>query len=306
MKITGTFLDEISHDIPSANWGAEEWAKDFDCMRMIGIDTVIIIRAGYKNMAIFDSATLKKHRGMIISPNYDLAEIFLREADRCGMKLFFGTYDSGENWHAEQFQKEIEINYKFTEELFSKYGHFKSLGGWYICHEIDSCNENVMRVYKQLARHLKAMKNIPILISPYIHGRKQFGNDAISIANHKAQWDKAFSKFEGGVDIVAFQDGQVDYEELNDFLHVNNELAKKYGLTCWSNVETFDRDMPINFLPIGWPKLLHKINAASQAGVDKLITFEFSHFLSPNSMYPSARGLFKRYVEWIENKGDKC
>ena len=30
MKITGTFLDEITHDIPSANWGPEEWAADFD------------------------------------------------------------------------------------------------------------------------------------------------------------------------------------------------------------------------------------------------------------------------------------
>ena len=25
MKITGTFLDEISHDIPHQNWGEREW-----------------------------------------------------------------------------------------------------------------------------------------------------------------------------------------------------------------------------------------------------------------------------------------
>ena len=31
MGITGTFLDEITHDIPSQNWGEEEWAADFDC-----------------------------------------------------------------------------------------------------------------------------------------------------------------------------------------------------------------------------------------------------------------------------------
>ena len=41
MKITGTFLDEISHDIPSSNWGPEEWAADFDAMKADGIDTVI-------------------------------------------------------------------------------------------------------------------------------------------------------------------------------------------------------------------------------------------------------------------------
>jgi hypothetical protein len=29
MNITGTFLDENTHDIPSNNWGRKEWAEDF-------------------------------------------------------------------------------------------------------------------------------------------------------------------------------------------------------------------------------------------------------------------------------------
>ena len=29
MFITGTFIDEISHDIPHQNWGPVEWEKDF-------------------------------------------------------------------------------------------------------------------------------------------------------------------------------------------------------------------------------------------------------------------------------------
>jgi len=48
--ITGIFLDEVSHDIPSANWGPAEWAADFDAMAAVGIDTVILIRAGYRAM----------------------------------------------------------------------------------------------------------------------------------------------------------------------------------------------------------------------------------------------------------------
>ena len=61
-----------------------------------------------------------------------------------------------------------------------------------------------------------------------------------------------------------------------------------------------DRDMPIKFPPIDWRKLEYKMDAAREAGVDKLITFEFSHFMSPNSMYPSARQLFKRYCEHFD------
>ena len=58
-----------------------------------------------------------------------------------------------------------------------------------------------------------------------------------------------------------------------------------------------DRDMPIKFLPIKWEKLLLKLDAAQKAGVEKAITFEFSHFLSPNSAYLQARHLYRRYCE---------
>jgi len=44
LGITGTFLDEISHDIPHQNWGEKEWDQDFAYMKAIGIDTAIDIR----------------------------------------------------------------------------------------------------------------------------------------------------------------------------------------------------------------------------------------------------------------------
>jgi hypothetical protein len=61
MKITGTFIDEITHDIPSANWGPEEWRADFETMQEIGIDTVILIRAGYKDRMTFESDATRLH-----------------------------------------------------------------------------------------------------------------------------------------------------------------------------------------------------------------------------------------------------
>ena len=97
---------------------------------------------------------------------------------------------------------------------------------------------------------------------------------------------------------ASYKDGDYDgrYAWIND--KINSRLARKHGLTCWSNTESFDRDVHIKFPPIAWPKLRHKIEAARTAGVDKLITFEFSHFLSPNSIFPSAKGLHRLYMEW--------
>jgi hypothetical protein len=77
-------------------------------------------------------------------------------------------------------------------------------------------------------------------------------------------------------------------------------LADRYGLQCWTNAESFDRDMPIKFLPIKWEKLKLKLEAAQKAGYDKAITFEFSHFMSPQSMYASAGNLYNRYLEALK------
>ena len=58
--------------------------------------------------------------------------------------------------------------------------------------------------------------------------------------------------------------------------------------------------MPIKFPPINITKLLYKLNKAKESGVEKLITFEFSHFMSPQSIYPAAEHLYNRYREWLE------
>lgn len=49
MRITATFLDEISFDIPHHNWGRDEWDRDFAAMKAMGIRRVVLIRcaSGY-------------------------------------------------------------------------------------------------------------------------------------------------------------------------------------------------------------------------------------------------------------------
>src|SRR5512133_458737 len=301
MKITGTFLDEITHDIPSANWGPQEWATDFDAMRAVGIDTVILIRAGYRDRMTFPSEVLAKELNM--RPVYtDLVDLFLTQAERTGMSFYFGLYDSGRFWHEGQPEREVELNLSFTEEVAQKYAHRKAFGGWYMTHEIHEHEEGVTRLIERLARHVKGLKDVPVLMSPYVRGRKQFGDQPITPEEHERQWDEIFSILSGFVDTVAFQDGQVDFLELPTFMAINNRLARKHGLHAWSNVESFERGMPLNFLPIDWRNLRYKIEVAEQAGVEKLITFEFSHFMSPNSMWPSARSLYKRYQEYLHSQ----
>jgi len=61
LTITGTFLDEISHDIPHQNWGEKEWDIEFGHIKAIGIDTVIMIRSGIGNLSLsLQNICLKK------------------------------------------------------------------------------------------------------------------------------------------------------------------------------------------------------------------------------------------------------
>ena len=90
LRITGTFLDEISHDIPHQNWGEKEWDADFRHMKSIGIDTVIGIRSGYRKFITYPSPYLLK-KGCYM-PSVDLLDLFLRLAGKYGMKFYFGLY----------------------------------------------------------------------------------------------------------------------------------------------------------------------------------------------------------------------
>ncbi|MEM8713332.1 MAG: DUF4434 domain-containing protein, partial [Planctomycetota bacterium] len=250
--LTGTFLDEISHDIPSANWGRPDWARDFESMAETGIDTVILIRAGYRDRCAFPSRVLRERHGYLIVQD-DLVGLFLDLAERHGMQLWFGTYDSGEHWVRGEHQAEIDVNLAFTEEFAETYGQHAALGGWYISHEIDAFDDGVMGVYEALARHLKSLRDLPILISPYPRGAKQFERP-FTLEEHRGNWARIFERIEGLVDVVAFQDGQVEFSELPDYLAANSELARAHGIASWSNVESFARDVHIKFPPIAWPK----------------------------------------------------
>jgi len=294
-KITGTFLDEITHDIPSQNWMQKDWRHEFQLYSEIGIDTVIIIRAGYQNKCIFPAKTLPD-----LLPVYeDLGEMFYSLADEYDLKVYFGTYDSGFHWMRRTWWKEVEVNHAFLQEAVERYGHHESFAGWYLSHETGKNDAHIIELFNQIGGRCKELKDVPVLISPYPQGAKQMGENALTLEESFDHWDRIFEATKGSFDYCAFQDGQVHYQELPKFVKGIGDLGKKHGLTIWSNLESFDRDMPIKFPPADWRYLRFKMETAAQVA-DKIITFEFPHFMSPHSCYPAAHNLYRRYHEYIE------
>jgi len=175
--------------------------------------------------------------------------------------------------------------------------------------EISRATKGAIGAFYEMGKQCKDVSGgLPTFISPWIDGKKAVAasgtslskEEAISVRQHEKEWDEIFAGIHEVVDAVAFQDGHIDYNELNVFFSVNKQLADKYGMECWTNAETFDRDMPIKFLPIKFDKLRMKLEAAQNCGYDKAITFEFSHFMSPQSAYLQAGNLFNRYKEYFK------
>lgn len=292
-RITGTFLDEITHDIPAQNWRREEWRREFELYAKVGIDTVIIIRAGYRNRCIFPANSLPD-----LLPVYeDIGEIFYDLADEFGLKVFFGTYDSGFHWIRRAWWNEVEVNKRFLEEAIDRYGHHKSFAGWYLSHETGRNDMNIIELFNGIGGFCKELRDLPVLISPYPQGSKQLGENALTLDESFDHWNRIFTETKGAFDLCAFQDGQVHYQELPRFIEGIADLGKRHGLTIWSNLESFDRDMPIKFPPADWRYLRFKIETAAQLA-EKIITFEFPHFMSPHSCYPAAHNLFRRYADY--------
>jgi hypothetical protein len=306
MLITGTFLDEISHDIPHQNWGPVEWEQDFVYMKKAGIDTVILIRSGYRDFLTYPSAYLLSTQNCF-KPPIDLVELFCSLADKYGMHFYFGLYDSGHYWDTGNMQSEIDLNRYVIDEVWKTYGHHPSFKGWYLSMEISRKTKGAIEAFSTLGKQCKEVSGgLPTFISPWIDGKKavlaasgQLSKaDVVSLEDHEREWNEIFDGVKGAVDAVAFQDGHISYHELEDFFSINKKLADRYGMQCWTNAESFDRDMPIKFLPIKFEKLKLKLEAAARAGYDKAITFEFSHFMSPQSVYGAAHHLYNRYMEY--------
>ena len=308
LRITGTFLDEISYDIPHHNWGPEEWDADFAAMKAMGIQKVFLIRCCLHHFLAYPSKVIPAHGGVWHQPPVDWIDLFLTLAEKHGLEFFAGTGvrdDLYPELNETARLDDAKVQMEIIDEIQSLYGHRKAFAGWYITNEICRNYPGAAEQFVLEASHAKKVTGgKPVMISPFFAGSKAraAANDPtlefFGVEGHIQHWTKIFEAIKGLVDIVAFQDGHAELDELPGFLAATAELAGKYGVTCWTNVESFDRDMPWRFPPIKWEKMLWKLEQAEAAGMTDALTFEFSHFMSPHSMYPSAGCLYDRYCEY--------
>lgn len=321
LPITGTFIGEIQADyeIPDQNWSDEIWDKDFAAMKAVGIDTAIIIRSGVRNKLLYPSEWLMKNAGCD-RPREDKLKLFFRLAEKHGIKLWVGSYFSGNNWTLASYDtdREIEHMQRSFEEIWENYAkNSPAFGGWYLSQETGSPqSKNCFECFRRVGRSCHDLSGHQTLISPGINGcnagvitsRLGRGAEARRVAitpeEQREGWGNVLATLQGSVDIVAFQNSQVDHDtQMREFLKVNYDIITQNGMTPWTNVETFELEVAIRtFPPISFDRLLDKLEWAKQAKFQKAITYEFSHFMSPNACAMAAQNLYGLYKNYFNMK----
>ena len=143
--ISGTFIDEITYDIPSSNWTKRQWKRDLDNMRNVGIDTLIFIRGGFYGKTIYPSSYFHTE------DTDDFAGFILEEAAKRGMKVYMGLYISTIDWSGGNAKGEIDLNRHFIDEVYARYNGIPSFAGWYIPQEASKNELNIPEVMKGLS-----------------------------------------------------------------------------------------------------------------------------------------------------------
>ena len=151
----------------------------------MGIDTVVLIRCGYKQWLTYPSEYLQKEVGCY-KPELDLVELFLQLCDKYNMSFFFGLYDSGKYWINKEYEKEVEINKEVINEVWQLYGHYRAFKGWYLTHEISRLNKHIVNLYATLGAYGKSQSNsLKTLISPYSDGAKNRSQHTSKVPKEK-------------------------------------------------------------------------------------------------------------------------
>lgn len=291
--IKATFIDEITYDMPSLNWNKKQYQDDFDAMKEVDINTLVIMRSVFYDKCLYPSKYFNTYK----KSDEDFIKFILEEADKRDMKVYIGLYISNLTWNDGDYEFEIEQNKLFLEEVKERYSSYKSFIGFYIPHETGSIIYNIKETLEGLIPLCKqTFPSKMILLSPFFRGQGLYP-DSLSPEETAKQWDIILENVGKDVDVIAYQDGTTLLTMYEQYFSNVSKVCKKYNIELWSNVETFERDVRGQFPPISFEVLRTKIEMAKKY-VDNMITFEFSHFLSPNSPFETGKNLNKLYKDY--------
>ncbi len=268
----GSFLQL---DASNLVWTKRQWSDELNAMRKLGMEVLIVGTAAYDDYSFYRSR---------LFPLWDQCgtkdplDTLLKLAERKRMQVFVGLY--GWDWQQNRdFDEFARRCVAVAEEVWHRYKRHRSYTGWYLLSwEIGNApteDNPAVGAYRRVISFLRSRTpDRPILIAPYFTldvSPDAFGNG----------WRRLLELLKP--DIVALQDGvgcgrNLSPENIRPYFQALKSACDRQGVRLWSDLEIFD-------IPSGWtPAPLDRIAAqyaAIRDLVEKVVVFEFNHYLSP-------------------------
>lgn len=288
-------------------WDDAKWQSEFGYLQEIGMSYLVVMGTsrtdGNKTQTTYPTSL---PNCSMISP-VDVIDILLRNASKAGFKVFLGIGFNNAWWKKsandpEWLYWQMQRDNLIAEELYRKY-HSKyadAFYGWYWAYEVDNLNFNNRKQQNVLSEALNLQLDfmsassirLPFLLSPFINSKYSCPKKYADV------WAYVFSRtnFITG-DIFCLQDsvgagGLKVYQIPRWFRAMKKAVDAKPCLQFWANTESFMSN-PFRTAPLS--RFIKQMKLESPY-VDKIITFSYCHYYSPNKV---SRDYHKSYLDYL-------
>ncbi len=273
----------------------EDWDRELDAMRHVGLDTLIIQYLQYNDTNLIPTDPTAT----------DPTREILRYADVHKMRVFIGTKadDGWWKWDEAYLKKSLAERKALTTMMQERYGEHRSFGGWYFTEEASGflTPEKVVQLrgyFRELSDHCKALRDQPVGFAPFF-------SDITPLEDMRRIYSGLLDG--AGIDIMMVQDGvgargwdEKLEEKIVPFFQMYQEICKKTGVTLWCDLESFEREdmkKEYGFIATEIERVVRQLKAVDPY-VEKFVTFDFFHYMSPYRG-ERQRALYEGYCRYL-------
>lgn len=282
LPVTGSWINLFYQDVRNKytnpenmdNTSPELWKAKVNQMHRMGIEYIVFMAVANDGLADYPSK--------IMPHAYPLGKqspvcAIMEQAEKCGMKVFL-SIGWAENQDDNLKRPEILARQlAIMEELAEIYGNNSAFYGWYL--PVEDClgpvlPETSVKAVNSLVQRAKNLTpGKKTMISPYGFFCSEFDNPLFA---------QRISQLE--VDIIAYQDEVGCVRENFPMPRLRENWMKiraihdAAGIELWANCELFTWEKGTNsrssaLIPAAMPRIASQLQAASAAGVSRIISF---------------------------------
>ena len=319
--IRGTFLDFYRALTPDL------WALEFQYMKQINIDTIVIASVG-QLQANSDGTYSLSPTGLLYPSNFlspstrptnDRLELLLSLADSQGMNIYLGSLQTATSWSdGTEFTALRQWNQQVESEILQRYGRHPSLKGWYFTQEIwmnwvkyyggsnyDASTYYGTTLMANWVADLKSIDATKLATAAVVVKEAGSGSMPGLTATELQQWMTSFLAITK-LDIIMPQDGQGAQQgapsigDLSSYFAAMAAAAQSVGsVTLWSTTELFSYVPSLGaeqYPPADASRVQQQVSAV-RPYVTGYVGWIFGNDMSPQATYypVEASELSRRY-----------